>query len=100
MKKVLVCCNTGVTTSMLVTKIERVAKTRGLEISIEASPISTAVDHIAQADVVLLGPQVGFAKTPFEEAGAKNVKVISTEDYATQNAESILDGIEADLKEA
>ena len=96
MKKVLVCCNTGVTTSLLVAKIKAVAETRGLEIEIEASPISTA-DHISDADAVLLGPQVGFAKEAFEEAGAKNVRVITTEDYATQNAESILDSIESIL---
>ena len=45
MKKVLVCCNTGVTTSLLVAKIKAVAETRGLEIEIEASPISTAACH-------------------------------------------------------
>ena len=97
MKKVLVCCNTGVTTSLLVTKIRAVAEARGLEIEIEASPMATAADHIAEADVVLLGPQVGYAKEAFEEAGAKNVRVITTEDYATQNADDILDSIEGVL---
>lgn len=71
MKRVLVCCNTGVTTSLLVAKIKAVAEARGLEIEIEALPISTAADHISDADAVLLGPQVGFAKEAFEEAGAK-----------------------------
>jgi Phosphotransferase system cellobiose-specific component IIB len=71
MNRVLVCCNTGVTTSLLVAKIKAVAEARGLEIEIEASPISTAADHISDADAVLLGPQVGFAKEAFEEAGAK-----------------------------
>ncbi len=97
MKKVLVCCNTGVTTSLLVAKIRAVAEVRGLEIEIEASPMATAADHIAEADVVLLGPQVGYAKEAFEEAGAKNVRVITTEDYATQNADDILDSIEGVL---
>lgn len=97
MKKVLVCCNTGVTTSLLVAKIRAVAEARGLEIEIEASPMATAADHIAEADVVLLGPQVGYAKEAFEEAGAKNVRVITTEDYATQNADDILDNIEGVL---
>lgn len=97
MKKVLVCCNTGVTTSLLVATIRAVAEARGLEIEIEASPMATAADHIAEADVVLLGPQVGYAKEAFEEAGAKNVRVITTEDYATQNADDILDSIEGVL---
>lgn len=97
MKRVLVCCNTGVTTSLLVAKIKAVAEARGLEIEIEALPISTAADHISDADAVLLGPQVGFAKEAFEEASAKNVRVITTEDYATQNAENILDSIKGVL---
>ena len=97
MKRVLVCCNTGVTTSLLVAKIKDVAEARGLEIEIEALPISTAADHISDVDAVLLGPQVGFAKEAFEEAGAKNVRVITTEDYATQNAENILGSIKGVL---
>lgn len=97
MKKVLVCCNTGVTTSLLVAKIKAVAETRGLEIEIEASPISTAADHISDADAVLLGPQVGYAKEAFEEAGAKNVRVITADDYATQNVDGILDSVEGVL---
>lgn len=97
MKKVLVCCNTGVTTSLLVAKIKSVAEARNLEIEIEASPMATAADHIAEADVVLLGPQVGYTKEAFEEAGAKNVRVITVDDYATQNAEGILDSVEGVL---
>ena len=97
MKKVLVCCNTGVTTSLLVAKIKSVAEARNLEIEIEASPMATAAAHIAEADIVLLGPQVGYAKEAFEEAGAKNVRVITVDDYATQNAEGILDSIEGVL---
>lgn len=97
MKRVLVCCNTGVTTSLLVAKIKAVAEARGLEIEIEALPISTAADYISDADAILLGPQVGFAKEAFEEAGAKNVRVITTEDYATQNAENILGSIKGVL---
>ena len=97
MKKVLVCCNTGVTTSLLVAKIKSVAEARNLEIEIEASPMATAAGHIAEADIVLLGPQVGYAKEAFEEAGAKNVRVITVDDYATQNAEGILDSIEGVL---
>lgn len=97
MKRVLVCCDTGVTTSLLVAKIKAVAEARGLEIEIEALPISTAADHISDVDAVLLGPQVGFAKEAFEEAGAKNVRVITTEDYATQNAENILGSIKGVL---
>ena len=93
MKQVLVCCNTGVTTSLLVAKIKSVADARNLEISIEASPMATAADRIGDADVVLLGPQVGYAKEASEEAGAKNVHVITAGDYATQNAEGILDSI-------
>ena len=55
MKRVLVCCNTGVTTSLLVAKIKAVAEARGLEIEIEALPISTAADRISDADAVFAG---------------------------------------------
>lgn len=95
MKKVLICCNTGVTTSMLVAKIKNAARERELDIDVEATPMATAADKIGGVDVVLLGPQVGYAKAAFEEAGAQKVEVISVEDYAQQAAGAILDRIEA-----
>lgn len=90
MKKILVCCNTGVTTSMLVNKMRQTVKDRGMDFEIEAYPLATAVDHLADADVVLLAPQVGFAQSDFENVTKAPVAVIDPEDYARADTSMIL----------
>ncbi len=91
MKKILVCCISSVTSSLLVVKMESEVKARGLDIEIVSEPVAAAIDHLADADMVLLGPQVAHAQAPFEEAGAKKVLVIDPDDYTCQAAPKILD---------
>lgn len=90
MKKILVCCNAGVTTSLLVTKMQQVAADRGMDVEVVAHPLATAIDHLADADVVLLAPQVGFAKSDLENATKAPVVVIDSDDYARTDAAMIL----------
>ena len=55
-------------TSLLVQKMQKEAAARGEEAAIEARPMNEAMDHINEADVILLGPQIGYAKGDFEKA--------------------------------
>ena len=91
MKKILVCCNTGVTTSLLVSKLEAEAVRRGAEYDIQAYPLAQAIDHLAEADVVLLAPQIGFAQSNLMEATKAPVSVIDVEAYSHASAAAILD---------
>ena len=50
MKKILVCCNSGVSTSLLVAKMKQEAEDRGLDVDIEAKPLADAVGLLAGAD--------------------------------------------------
>ena len=96
MKKILVCCNLSVTSSLLVEKIRSIIRDRGLDVEIDSAPVKSAIDHLGAADVIMLGPMVGYAKAGFEEAGARKVVVISADDYQAQSAARILDeGLEA-----
>ena len=90
MKKILVCCNAGVTTSLLVTKMQQVAADRDMDVEVVAYPLAAAIDHLADADVVLLAPQVGFAKADLENATKAPVAVIASDDYARTDAAMIL----------
>lgn len=93
MKNILVCCNAGMSTSMLVSKMKKEIESRGLDIAIEARPMNEANEHLDQADIVLLGPQIGYAKGNFEKAvaGRIPVTVIPMVDYGRMNAAKILD---------
>ncbi len=93
MYKILLFCNAGMSTSMLVSKMQKYAKDNNIEASIEAFPESQMDKKIDGADAVLLGPQVRFL---FDKAkkicGAKGVPVdvINAADYGMMNGEKVL----------
>ncbi len=60
MRKIVLFCAAGMSTSLLVTKMQNAAKEMDYEVSIAAHPISEAATYGAEADIVLLGPQVRF----------------------------------------
>ena len=95
--KIMLCCNAGMSTSLLVQKMQKEVAARGEDIAIEARPMNEAMDHINEADVILLGPQIGYAKGDFEKAveGRIPVTVIPMADYGRMNAPKILDDAKA-----
>ena len=62
MKKIILLCAAGMSTSMLVKKMQEAAAAENFECEIAAYPTAEAKDKAADADVILLGPQVRFAK--------------------------------------
>ncbi len=97
MQKIMLVCNAGMSTSLLVQKMQNEAKTRGLAVEIEARPMAEAMEALDTADVLLLGPQIGYARSDFEKATDKPVDVIAMVDYGRMNAPKILDDALAKL---
>ena len=60
MRKIRLFCAAGMSTSLLVTKMKEAAQTMNYECDIVAYPISEAEKYGADADIILLGPQVRF----------------------------------------
>ena len=58
MYKILLVCNAGMSTSMLVQRMEKAATEKGIEAEIIALPITDALSKMDDWDVVMLGPQV------------------------------------------
>lgn len=92
MKNILLVCNQGMSTSMLVQKMQTAAKEQGLEVGIEAKSVTEAAKVIDNVDVLLLGPQVGYQKGEMETlaAGRIPVEVIDMRDYGTMNGKKVL----------
>lgn len=92
MKKILLVCNAGMSTSMLVQKMIKVAKEKGIEVTIEAIPSTDLSKCWQSADVILLGPQIGFMKDSVKETVENkiSVEVISMVDYGRMNADKVL----------
>ena len=83
MKKILLVCAAGMSTSMLVKRMQDHASSIGLEVDIEALSISDAKDKVDSIDIVMLGPQVRYQKAEVEEIvnGRIPVLVINMKDY-------------------
>ncbi|MCL1995761.1 MAG: PTS sugar transporter subunit IIB [Defluviitaleaceae bacterium] len=92
MKKILLACAGGFSTSMLVEKMKEEAQKRGLSVVIDATA-QTAIDkEIDSISVVLLGPQMSHAEKGLKEKyGAKvPIAVIPMMDYGMMNGEKVL----------
>ena len=57
MRKIVLLCAAGMSTSMLVTKMKKYAESEGYDCEINAHAVSEAKQYGAEADIVLLGPQ-------------------------------------------
>lgn len=92
MKKILLACNAGMSTSLLVQKMQAEANKQGLDVEIKADPLNKALDLIDDADILMLGPQIAYAKKDAEDvaAGRIPVTVIAMADYGRMNAKKIL----------
>ena len=93
MKKILLVCSAGMSTSLLVTKMQSAAKDKGIEIEISALPVAECSSVIDTVDIVLLGPQVRFQKPQVEKLvnGRIPVEVIDMRLYGTMNGKAILE---------
>lgn len=92
MKKILLVCAAGMSTSLLVNKMKKHAEQMEEDIEIIALPVSEAGTMIAESDIVLLGPQVRYQKSQVESmAGDTPVAVIDMRDYGTMNGEAVLE---------
>ncbi|GKU84562.1 PTS sugar transporter subunit IIB [Niallia sp. NCCP-28] len=93
MKKILLVCAAGMSTSLLVNKMKDAAKEKGIELEIFALPVSECQRVANEVDIVLLGPQVRYQKPQVEEiiGGRVPVEVIDMRDYGMMNGKAVLE---------
>lgn len=90
---ILLCCSAGMSTSLLVTKMEVAAKDQGIECKIWAESADAVKNHIGQADVLLLGPQVRYLLPQMKKLGEENnipVDSINPVHYGMCNGPEVL----------
>ena len=93
MKKILLVCSAGMSTSLLVTKMREAAAAKGEQVEIDALPVAECSTVIDSVDIVLLGPQVRFQKPTVEKLvnGRIPVEVMDMRLYGTMNGQAILE---------
>lgn len=92
---IMLACVAGMSTSLLVTKMQAAADEKGLDAEIFAVPAQEVDDIILEkkVDVLLLGPQVRYLLDQFtEKLAQKNIPVgvIPMVDYGMMNGSKVL----------
>lgn len=93
MRKIVLVCENGASTGMVMKRMQKYADDNKISVKIEAHPYAELGELIADADYVLLGPQIGYKKDEtlqkYPEL-AKKVDVIRPMDFGMLNGEKIL----------
>lgn len=103
MDNIILICAAGMSTSILVRKMEAVAKEYNKEVTIEAFPQNELSDYKKKIDCILLGPQIAFQedkiKKIYEPQGIP-VEVINSLDYGLVDGKKVLKRALRLIKEA
>lgn len=67
MLKILLICTGGISTTLLIKKIEEAAKKKHINAYIWATSESNMKDQVPQSDIVLLGPQSRYLQPTVED---------------------------------
>ncbi|MCE4052204.1 PTS sugar transporter subunit IIB [Bacillus sp. Au-Bac7] len=91
MKKIVLLCAAGMSTSMLVNKIRESAEKEGYECQVDAYPIAEATQRCEDADAILLGPQVRFQESKIKKLlPAIPVESIDMQSYGAMDGQKVL----------
>lgn len=88
-KTIILSCIGGLTTSMLVERINEVIKKDQIDASVYSVGI-TGIDNLKNVDVLLLGPQLEYLKDKTAQKLNIPVGVISDCDFELMQGESVL----------
>ncbi len=92
MKNIMLVCSAGMSTSLLVLKMNEAAAKLGYKVNIFAASEADSKNY-TDIDVILLGPQVRYLLSKMKEAMEPKgipVAVIDSMNYGTMNGEAVL----------
>ena len=94
--KLLLVCYAGMSTSMLAQRLVEEGEKRGLEVEVEAVPMTSLEEKVEDVDAVLLGPQVKFAEADARAAVGDRapLMVIAPQDFGMMRADNVLDQVQ------
>jgi cellobiose PTS system EIIB component len=90
MKSIVLLCSAGMSTNLLLKKMMLAAEEFGVEVKIEACPLTSDVSVFEKADVVLVGPQIRSELTRLQSVCQGRVEAINIVDYGTLDGEKVL----------
>ena len=92
MKKIILLCSTGMSTSLLVNRMREAAKEDGYDCEIHAYGIAVAAGVIPDSDCVLIGPQIRFNVPKLKEKyPSVPIEAIDMRIYRTMDGRAALE---------
>ncbi|HJC82174.1 MAG TPA: hypothetical protein H9696_03135 [Candidatus Anaerostipes avicola] len=94
--KVYLFCSGGFSTSLLANKMSEAYKERGRDdVQVEAMDFGSLDSVVEEADVILLAPQIAWAKEQVEEDYPdKKVYLMSVQEFGSMDGNMLVDKIE------
>ncbi|MBS3990948.1 MAG: PTS sugar transporter subunit IIB [Erysipelothrix sp.] len=90
MKSIVLLCSAGMSTNLLLKKMKLAALEFGVDVQIEALPLTADTSVFDKADVVLVGPQIRSELTKIQSVCQGKVDAINIVDYGTMDGEKVL----------
>lgn len=90
MKKIVLFCAGGMSTSILVSKMKKEAEAIGYECNIEAFAYDALKKAAVGAECILLGPQIEYKKASVEKEVSCPVGVIDLSTYGMMDGKKAL----------
>lgn len=91
MRNIVLLCNMGMSTSLMVNKMKTVAIEEGYECEICARALQQAEEFVASADILLVGPQIAFEIPRLKETYPdKKIEAIEMMDYGRMDGKKVL----------
>ncbi|MCP3030241.1 hypothetical protein LF817_02675 [Halobacillus sp. A1] len=93
MKNIIVVCEAGITTSLLVTKLNELAQENEEEFNINSKSTEEGLDYVQEeaVDAVLLVPQIHHREDEYRKVTKGKVLKVSVSDFNNMNAFSIFE---------
>lgn len=98
MRNIVLVCNGGMSTSMLMNAMKEAAENENYECSISAYGVSVASKQITEADIVLVGPQISY-EIPQLKAKFPNQTFMEVDslDYGLMKGKKVLHQVQRKL---
>lgn len=89
--RILICCNAGMSSSILVKNIRVYGEENGIDLEVKALPSSSVSNEVGNWDVCLVAPQLVYAKDRIQKQLQIPVDSIPPYIYATANGKEAYD---------
>lgn len=93
MKTIVLVCAGGMSTSLLMNRMNEAAQAKGIDVQTTAMSVEAFEKYTGPCDLLLLGPQISYRKRKLEARVVPKgieVAVIDITDYGMMNGEAVL----------